>query len=467
MMTENQTGSGLNGRKTPEEIFNMPIYPVNLDSIQQPFLNTQQRLFNAQLASVLSPNSVPVGSFVPFGDLNTVAQLPGAANLISASIPQKWSGRAKSKRSAKDDKGFDEQADTGTGRCNWDDDDATIDLFEAVSSAIAESQKSRPHTSSSVGCVDWKKVSHWMAFKGYNYSPQQCKARHANVQATYKAAAHVMGPHGSGLQPWENMSSEERKARGFKIPNFSKKLFDRLDTFFGRRADVTPVHIVDGSAPRQNSTPVAFDESSNLETNGPTDQATPDMQSRPISDNNLDENREPPEGDLQTLDDADDGRMTDGSTKANMVCLNNSPIQAGFHAALRAKKKKTSKQDELVLVARNGQELAAKQQQEMIMFLKESDARALAHYDKVANLQQAFLNQAAAHHTASLEGQQKLATTLVEGLEKSLQKTMETFLKVASLGTAPAPPPASTSAPQPPSEHHTFTQQQSGGDEDQ
>lgn len=86
---------------------------------------------------------------------------------------------------------------------------------------------------------------------------------------------------------------------------------------------------------------VEFDESLNLETSDSTDQKTPDMQNGPIFATSQDENGEPPESVLQRHVAADDGRLTDGSIKANMFFVNNSPIQVGLHAALRAKRKRT------------------------------------------------------------------------------------------------------------------------------
>jgi Holliday junction resolvase-like predicted endonuclease len=83
----------------------------------------------------------------------------------------------------------------------------------------------------------------------------------------------------------------------------------------------------------------------------------------------------------------------------------------------------------------------------MVELLSESNARALEHYDKVTNLQQAYLNQAAAHHKASWDSQrQKMAMMFLEGFEKFLKHAMDTILKVASLRMAPAPRPTSTSA---------------------
>ena len=82
---------------------------------------------------------------------------------------------------------------------------------------------------------------------------------------------------------------------------------------------------------------VEFDESLNLETSDSTDQKTPDMQNGPIFATSQDENGEPPESVLQRHDAADDGRLTDGSIKANMFFVNQSKSASMLRCMPRGK----------------------------------------------------------------------------------------------------------------------------------
>lgn len=86
---------------------------------------------------------------------------------------------------------------------------------------------------------------------------------------------------------------------------------------------------------------VEFDESLNLETRDSTDQKTPDMQNGPIFATSQDENGEPPESVLQRHDAADDGRLTDGSIKANMFFVNQSKSASMLRCVPRGKEPKT------------------------------------------------------------------------------------------------------------------------------